>query len=102
MSDHDIIRRQVESLEADARLGIEMEQFQRSVPYRYLMAKAELEAMKAAEDLIDCPCTDAPKIMALQGEVKRLRSIGEWVAAAVQRGVAALEQIREREQQSDA
>ena len=100
-SDEVLFRRQMEALEADARLGVEMEKFRGSIPYRYLMAKAELEAMKAAEDLVDCAATDASEICRLQNEVKRLRTIRVWVDEAVDKGLAALDQLEERERLSD-
>ena len=96
-SDEVLFRRQMEALEADARLGVEMEKFRGSIPYRYLMAKAEL----AAEDLVDCAATDASEICRLQNEVKRLRTIRVWVDEAVDKGLAALDQLEERERLSD-
>ncbi len=91
----------MEALEADARLGLEMEKFRASPAYRYLMARAELEAMKAAEDLVDCAPDDQTTIRRMQNEVKRLRDIRVWVDEAVDKGMAALDQLEERERLSD-
>ena len=101
MSEEIEFRRQMEALEADARLGVEMETFRRSPAYRYLMAKAELEALKAAEDLVDCAAHDQGEIRRLQSEVKRLRDIRVWVDEAIAKGMAALDQLEERERLSD-
>lgn len=101
MSEEAEFRRQMEALEADARLGVELETFRRSPAYRYLMAKAEVEALKAAEDLVDCSATDAGRICLLQNEVKRLRDIRVWVDEAIVKGMAALDQLEERERASD-
>lgn len=99
MSDYDLVA-QIEKMEADARLGLEMEQFRRSPAYRYLIAKSELEALRAAEDLVDATPSDMNEIIRLQSTVKRLRDFQTWIIEAIERGQAAHEQLREAEQNS--
>lgn len=90
MTDAEFYNAQMEKLQSDARLGMDLEQFERSAAGRYILACADHAAMKAAQELVDCDPLDAKRIAYLQGEVKRAANMREWITAAVNRGKQAL------------
>lgn len=96
MSDEDrFYEEAVGRLQHDARLGGDLEHFERSAAGRYLLACADRDAMKAAQELVDCDPMDAKRIAHLQGEVKRAANLREWITAAVNRGKQALATLTE-------
>jgi hypothetical protein len=78
---------------AEARFGIEVEQFLSSDIGRYMVGRAENEEHEALQALAQVDPIDAKKVERLQNQVWRARSIQQWLAQAVQAGLMAQHQI---------
>ena len=76
-------------LYADARIGMQVETFMRSEVGRYLIGRAEIQEKEAIEELIELDSWQWLKVRKARNKIAMARSLRDWLADAVQAGIAA-------------
>lgn len=84
-------------LEADARVGMQVEVFLRSEVGRYILGRAEMEEREATEDLIVLKSNDFHGNRDARNRIAVARMLRDWLTEAVQSGIAAGVSIREQD-----
>jgi len=88
-------------LYADARIGMQVETFLRSEVGRYLIGRAEIQEKEAIEELIDLDSWQWLKVRKARNKIVVARSLRDWLADAVQSGIAAGANLQAMEDESD-
>lgn len=87
----------LDSLEADARVGMQVELFLRSDVGRYLIGRAELEEQVAVDDLVAAKSNDFFANREIRNRIAVTRMFRDWLMEAVQAGIAAGHTLREQD-----
>ena len=82
---------------ADARVGMQVELFLNSEVGRYLVERAEAEEQVAVAELIDAKPNDFFANRDIRNRIKITTMFREWLADAVQAGIAAGVRLREQD-----
>jgi hypothetical protein len=87
------------SLFADAKVGIEVKNRLGPMLCEYIETQAQETRIRALERLEKVSPTDAAAVATLQVEAKAAAKALTWLVNAVERGVIAEEQLRQRDEE---
>ena len=91
-AEHDPRERQLLML---AEMGITLEQAMETPLWRFLVTRAEQEAQKAVDRLLETDPSDALKVAAVQNDIRRHRELVRWMTDGIDAGKEAGREMNE-------
>lgn len=78
-----------------AELGVTLEQAMETPLWRFLSTRAEQEAQKAVDRLLETDPADALKVAAVQNDIRRHRELVKWMTDGIEAGRDAGREVDE-------
>lgn len=78
-----------------AEFGITLEEAMKTPLWRFLSTRAEQEAQKAVDRLLETDPADALKVAAVQNDIRRHREMVKWMTDGIEAGREAGREVDE-------